>query len=254
MRVLAIMGSPRKGDSYHVTKLMEEKMKSLGEVEFEYLLIKDANLESCRGCFTCIAKGEQFCPIKDDRAKIEEKMLNSDGVIFASPGYVMNISGLMKSFLERFAYIFHRPRFFNQQALLISTGGPVAAKKALKALNELRYAGFNIIDKLGITVLPWKPERMNQKVQERIIKTATQFYHAIKNKKVVAPSLEMLMSFEFFKGVSNEKTKEYLSADYIYYKDKKDYFIEVKVNIFKKILAKLYGKAIIFMMQLVGFD
>jgi multimeric flavodoxin WrbA len=75
-------------------------MKFFGEVEFEYLFIKDANLESCRGCFTCIAKGELFCPIKDDRAKIEEKMLNSDGVIFASPGYVMNISPSWQPFAE----------------------------------------------------------------------------------------------------------------------------------------------------------
>ncbi len=124
MKILAIMGSPRKkGNTYKVVQEIEERMKEMGDLEFEYLFLKDANLEPCRGCHTCLLKGEDLCPIDDDRPKIEEQILNSDGVILASPVYLFNVSALMKKFLDRFAYVCHRPRFFNQYLMSVSTAG-----------------------------------------------------------------------------------------------------------------------------------
>ncbi|NLI73789.1 MAG: flavodoxin family protein [Euryarchaeota archaeon] len=35
----------------------------------------------------------------------------SDGIILISPGYVQNVSGLMKNFIDRFAYTNHHSRF-----------------------------------------------------------------------------------------------------------------------------------------------
>ena len=113
MKVLAIMGSPKKrGNTYELTRKVEENMKLLGAVEFEYVFLKDLNLESCLGCGICFDKGEELCPLKDERPILEEKMQTADGVIFTSPNYVFNVSGLMKNFIDRFAYVCHRPRFF----------------------------------------------------------------------------------------------------------------------------------------------
>ena len=70
MKILAVIGSPRgRGAGYQVVKKIEERMKALGEVEFTYLFLKDANLKLCAGCYTCMAKGEDKCPLKDDRAR-----------------------------------------------------------------------------------------------------------------------------------------------------------------------------------------
>lgn len=122
MKILAVMGSPRKNsDTLRITQQVETRLKELGEVDFEYLTLNETPLELCKGCFVCTLKGEEYCPLKDDRSKIEEKMLNSDGVIFASPAYVHNVSWLMKNFIDRFNFVCHRPRFFDQKALLIST-------------------------------------------------------------------------------------------------------------------------------------
>ena len=96
-------------------------MKCMDDVTFEYLFLKDVDLKMCRGCFSCVIKGEDFCPIKDDRAKIEDKMLKSDGVIFVTPCYCQNVSALLKNFIDRFSYVFHRPRFFNQKAMALAT-------------------------------------------------------------------------------------------------------------------------------------
>lgn len=66
MKILVIMGSPRKGNTYRAAKKIEESMQSMGSVEFEYLMLKDANLSQCRGCYVCIMEGEDHCPCKDD--------------------------------------------------------------------------------------------------------------------------------------------------------------------------------------------
>jgi multimeric flavodoxin WrbA len=51
MKILVIKESPRKGNAYQATKKVEESMQSLGNVEFEYLMLKDTNLSQCHGCY-----------------------------------------------------------------------------------------------------------------------------------------------------------------------------------------------------------
>ena len=252
MKVLAIMGSPRKGDSYGVTKQVEAEMQNIGPVEFEYLFLKDVNLEQCRGCFNCISRGKEFCPLKDDRQLIEEKMQAADGVIFASPGYVMNVSALMKNFIDRFAYVFHRPRFFRQKVLLISTGGPGTVRMALKYLIEFKYAGFNIIHKLGVSVMPWSPgQALREKTAKDVNLAARKFYASLQEKELPVPALGMIISYNFFKTAALG-SKEYLSADYNYYKDLKDYYYPVKINLIKRVITALIVKFSFFMMRDLG--
>nr|WP_292376791.1 NAD(P)H-dependent oxidoreductase [Methanosarcina sp. UBA411] len=68
-----------------------------------------------------MTEGKDHCPLKDESSVLEQKMHAADGVIFATPVYVMNVSALMKTFIDHFSYIYHRPRFFDKKALLLST-------------------------------------------------------------------------------------------------------------------------------------
>jgi multimeric flavodoxin WrbA len=51
MKILLVMGSPRKGNTYRAAERIRELMESHGPVGFEYLWLRDANLLPCRGCF-----------------------------------------------------------------------------------------------------------------------------------------------------------------------------------------------------------
>lgn len=246
------MGSPRKGDSYRVTKRVEAEIQKHGPVEFEYLFLKDLNLQPCRGCFNCIGKGKELCPIKDDRLMIEEKMLQADGIIFAFPGYVMNVSALIKNFIERFAYTFHRPQFFQQKVLLISTEGPRAVNMALKYLTELKYAGFSISHKLGVTVMPWLPGKvLKDKIARDVSIAARKFYTSLQVTALPTPAFAQVISFNFFKRAAVD-TKEYFSADFNYYNDLKDYYYPAKISLLKRITAALITKLSFFMMRDIG--
>ncbi|MEN4017932.1 MAG: flavodoxin family protein [Methanobacterium sp.] len=143
--------SPRKkGNTYELTRRVEERMKQLGDVEFEYVFLKDLDLKTCLGCQVCFNKGEELCPLKDDRAMLEEKMQNADGVIFTSPNYVFNVSGLMKNFIDRFGYVCHRPRFF-KSAMVLTTSGIGGSKLMLLPFSIAPQTwGFKIAHSFGI--------------------------------------------------------------------------------------------------------
>lgn len=113
MKVIAIMGSPHKGRGYEIVQKIEAELSRLDEVEFSYIFLKVADLKLCQSCFVCIGRGEQLCPLKDDKNSIEAEILSADGVILSTPGYAMNVSAMMKNFIDRFAHSLHRPKFFN---------------------------------------------------------------------------------------------------------------------------------------------
>jgi len=254
MKVLVIVGSSRgKGNNYKVTKQLEEKIKELGNVEFNYLFLKEANLEQCRGCFTCVTRGEHLCPIKDDRANIEEQMINSDGVIFASPVYVYNITALMKNFIDRFGYASHRPLFFNQSAMAVTTSSGGGIKETLNYLESItRSWGFNFVHKLGVITHPYliHTPRYSKEIENNMDTATRIFYHSLKTKERKSPRLGDLIQFRMMR-IHAIDTKDYFTADYKYYKEKdlldknKKYFIDSEINIFKNMFTGIIEKLIL---------
>ena len=237
MKLVAVMGSPKgKGSGYKVVSLIEEKMKAMGNVEIEYLFLKDTNLKPCMGCFNCVTKGEDKCPLKDDREAIEKKLLEADGVILSSPIYVLNVSGLMKNFIDRFAYTNHRPRFHGQKVLTVVNTGGMGRKQALAAI-KLALGGSRVAHELCTATPPWpQTERAVAKKEKAIDVAAERFYQACLDTTLPAPSLFDYMTFLIQKRVGID-CKEYLPADYEFYNGK-EYYYETKVNPVKAMLAK----------------
>ena len=50
-------------------------------------------------------------------------------MIITSPVYSLQISGQLKNFIDHMSYNFHRPKYFNKKALIITTTGGVRAKE-----------------------------------------------------------------------------------------------------------------------------
>lgn len=236
MKILVIMGSPQKGNTYRATKKIEEFMQSMGNVQFEYLMLKDANLSQCRGCFVCFLKGEEYCPCKDDAPLIEQKMHAADGVIFASPVYGMNVSGLMKLFVDRLSYIFHRPRFFEKKALLLSTTGALGLKEVLNYLKLVASIwGFEVSSSIGLVTPPVSvPEKHNHENKRKLEKAAFEFYNSLQKKRHT-PTLKDILVFRAQKASFDELGLS-SPADYTYWKEKgwlnpkAKYYVNVPVN------------------------
>ena len=120
-RVTAFVGSARKKNTYRAVEQFLNDLQALGGVEYEIVTLHDYTLAPCRGCEVCLWKGEEFCPLKDDRDVLMDKIMASDGVVFATPTYNGQVSGIMKTFLDRFAFVCHRPRYFGKVCTSIVT-------------------------------------------------------------------------------------------------------------------------------------
>ena len=143
MKILAICGSPHKGDSYSFLNSIKENYPS---IDYKLLMLKEMNLEQCRGCYVCVLRGEEKCPIKDDRGMIIKEMLDSDGIIFASPVYCLHVSSLMKNFIDRVGFYAHRPRFYDKFAMSMVTCSGYGGDETLKYMNKiLSGSGFIIV-------------------------------------------------------------------------------------------------------------
>ena len=90
MKILAICGSPKRGNNYAMLNFIGE---SFPDLDYKIIMLNEVNLEQCRGCYVCVDRGEELCPLKDDRDMILEEINAADGIIMATPVHVNHVSG-----------------------------------------------------------------------------------------------------------------------------------------------------------------
>lgn len=99
MRVLGVVGSPRKNGNTEI--LMREALKVAEEegIETEMFLMSDKQVAPCDACGTCFKTGG--CVIQDDMQELYSMMERADAVIFGSPVYFGSVSAQMKAIMDR---------------------------------------------------------------------------------------------------------------------------------------------------------
>ena len=159
-KVTAFVGSAHKKNTYKAVVQFLNNLQALGDVEYEIVTLSDYKLGICRGCRLCFEKGEEFCPLKDDRDVLMEKIAASDGVVFATPNYCFQMSGIMKMFLDRFGFAIHRPRYFGKVFTSIVTQGFSGGDKIVEYLDFVANGlGFNTVKGVTVTGLDPKTEK-----------------------------------------------------------------------------------------------
>ncbi|MCD4654435.1 flavodoxin family protein [bacterium] len=246
MKVLAIMGSPRKKDTYNICRLIEEEINAAEQVEFKYLFLKDMNLEFCRGCMLCIMKGEELCPIKDAALSIWNEMNEADAVIFSSPVYARQVTALMKNFIDRSAYIFHRPCFFEKTALVVVSTASSGLKEVTDYLTSVAHSfGFNVIGSLGVisTAFDYAPN-YKARIIDQIEVISMKLLETMKTRKRPDPTISDLIAFRIFreKATHIERDKEFWQKKGWF---DKEYYLDLPINPFKQFIVNLQFKKIL---------
>lgn len=102
MKITVFNGSPRaeKGNTHIMVKEILKGAEAAG-AETENIFLAGLQIEECLGCFTCWTKTPGTCIIKDDANALITTLIESDVIIFATPLYVDNVTGLMKTFMDR---------------------------------------------------------------------------------------------------------------------------------------------------------
>jgi len=138
MKVLGISGSPRKGGNTEILLDRTLDAASKAGAEVELVRVSDKNIHHCDGCNACVRTGE--CRIKDDMQDIYGKLLEADGIVFATPVYVWSMTGQLKIFLDRtYALSFPGSRLANK------VGGSivVAGRQGHQLTQSLFYLYFS---------------------------------------------------------------------------------------------------------------
>ncbi|MBI9038443.1 MAG: NAD(P)H-dependent oxidoreductase [Bacteroidales bacterium] len=246
MKVLAIMGSPRKnGKGFQIVKKIEDQLKSYSEIDFEYVFLKDLNLELCRGCFQCIVQGEEKCPINDGQKQLEAKMLEANGIIFCSPVYGLNVSGLMKIFIDRFSYNGHHPRFFKQNALFVANTCGMGLKGALNAMKFIAVWGFHVVGEIGIKWPHYKQSEKEQNKNEKLITRASEKLYQNMIIETPKPQTNQVKHYCIMKTMmrSFKNYDKMFPGDLRYWEEKgwlkkeTSFFYEAKLTLYQKVLA-----------------
>lgn len=98
-KVLIVSASLRAGSNSEI--LAEECARGARDAgcETELISLKGKQIRFCIGCLSCQNTGS--CVLKDDVPEIMEKVKNADVLVFATPIYYYEMSGQLKTLLDR---------------------------------------------------------------------------------------------------------------------------------------------------------
>ena len=243
-KVTAFVGSARKKHTYNAVTQFLSNLQSMGDIEVEIVRLSDYQLQACKGCKVCCDKGEEYCPLKDDRDVLIEKMMASDGVVFASPNYSFQVSAIMKTFLDKLGFAFHRPRFFGKAFTSIVAQGIYGGNKIVSYLDFVGHGlGFNTVKGCCIMTLDPMTEKQQHKIDRRLAAQARQYYAKLEKPGYPVPTL---IDLAFFR-MARTKMKLMLDdgfRDYTYYNDKgwfeSDFYYPTHLGLLKKGAGKLF--------------
>lgn len=154
MNVLGISGTPKKGG--FTDRLLESALngaRSAGAAT-EKLVLNDLIFKPCQDCGECNATGA--CVLDDDMKATYDKIARADGIIIASPIFFGNVSGQLKTFIDRLQplwiakFILKRPSPKRRKGVFLCVGGMDrteyfdSARKVVRmafATTDTEYAG-----------------------------------------------------------------------------------------------------------------
>jgi multimeric flavodoxin WrbA len=102
VRITSFNGSPRaeRGNTNVMVEAFLAGAREAG-AECENVFLAKKTIRPCTSCYACWMKTPGTCSQRDDMDELLPKVIASDVVVFATPLYVDNVTGLMKTFMDR---------------------------------------------------------------------------------------------------------------------------------------------------------
>jgi multimeric flavodoxin WrbA len=142
MKVLAICGSPRKGNSEWMLNQFAEFLTQNG-AKVETLLLRKMEVKRCTGCLKCEDRTGS-CRLKDIMNDIYPELITADVLVLASPVYFEMISGTLKNFLDRTCPIWTKMKGKSIVGLAVAEEGigqTIQNMKTYASLCGMNWAG-----------------------------------------------------------------------------------------------------------------
>jgi len=152
-KIVAIYGSPRrKGNTATLLKRAVEGAQKSG-AHVEEVVLRDLKLSPCMEIYGCLESGE--CRINDDFQKVRDLILESHGLMIASPIFFYAVSAHTKILMDRFQSLWVKKYWVDKnpgnrmttlrKGLFISVGATKGKKLFDGTLLSMRYF-FDVLD------------------------------------------------------------------------------------------------------------
>lgn len=127
MKVLGIMGSPRKKGNSAI--LLEQALAGAEQAggEVEKVMVAELQIAPCLACGGCERTGE--CIVHDTMGELYPKLEDLDGLIVATPAFFMGVPAQFKALIDRCQpfwirkYLLAKPIEKKRAGLLLAVGG-----------------------------------------------------------------------------------------------------------------------------------
>ena len=119
-KVIVISTSLRPGSNSQALAEQFAKGAEAAGHQVELVSLRGKKIKFCIGCLSCQKTGA--CVIKDDVPAIMESVLNADVVCWATPIYYYEMSGQMKTLIDRMNAMYPKDYKFRDIYLLTTTG------------------------------------------------------------------------------------------------------------------------------------
>jgi hypothetical protein len=167
-----------------------------------------------------------------------EKILASDGVVFATPNYSFHVSAITKIFLDRFGFLFHRPRFFGKTFTSIVAQGIYDGGKIVSYFDLVGGGlGFNTAKGCCVKALDPMAKREKEKIDKSVMELSTRFYERLIQPAYPVPTLFKPWAFRTAR-TSVALMLDEISRDYTYYREKgwfeSGYYYPAHLGVLKK--------------------
>ena len=161
-KVVAVIGSPRRrGNTATLVDAALEELERSG-CQCTRIVLADKRIEFCSGHVFC---GERTCPHDDDMAGILEQVYAADGLLLATPIYYENVSGQMKTFMDRNATRYYGDEHLTPKVVgLIAVAGESDAEDTLAAMR--RFVALSNPQELPVVALGGCADKPGEAAQD----------------------------------------------------------------------------------------
>ena len=166
-RVLVLNGSVREnGNTDAIIASFTAGVNAAG-FNIHVAVLRELQINDCIGCCQC--QREQTCSHTDDMTNLRNMIIKSDVLVFASPNYWCEVTGLMKTFIDRLYFFHHKENkhlITGKKAVIITTLGEKDADYECQVLVEFFK---RCMHSLGVEVINWLffPDLMEREAIEK---------------------------------------------------------------------------------------
>ena len=169
MRVLGLVGSPRKGGNTDllVSRILDGATASNHLTERVYLYALD--ISPCVDCRSC-QKGKFQCAIDDGMQRLYPKLESADAIVFGTPLYWYGPTGKVKLMMDRLRPFVASRKLKGKKAIVVvpSEEGADACDHVIGMFElSFEYLGIKLIDKMLVKAyekaeVKEQPETLNR--------------------------------------------------------------------------------------------